>query len=196
MFKIICVTSMGMCDDFLERIGELYKNGVTVILREKDLSESEYEKLAQRVIEVCPDVILHSYTDVAKRLGIKKIHLPLHMMNESIKSDFETVGVSVHSAQEAIMAEKMGADYVTAGHIFATDCKKGLAPRGLEFLKSVVDAVNIPVYGIGGISPDNIAEIKTAGADGGCIMSGFMRCDDVGEYTSRLCDFVDTYLLY
>ena len=185
-----------MCDDFLERIGELYKNGVTVILREKDLSESEYEKLAQRVIEVCPDVILHSYTDVAKRLGIKKIHLPLHMMNESIKSDFETVGVSVHSAQEAIMAEKMGADYVTAGHIFATDCKKGLAPRGLEFLKSVVDAVNIPVYGIGGISPDNIAEIKTAGADGGCIMSGFMRCDDVGEYTSRLCDFVDTYLLY
>ena len=84
MFKIICVTSRGMCDDFLERIGELYKNGVTVILREKDLSESEYEKLAQRVIEVCPDVILHSYTDVAKRLGIKKIHLPLHMMNESI----------------------------------------------------------------------------------------------------------------
>ena len=186
MFKIICVTSRGMCDDFIKRVGELYKNGITVILREKDLSESEYEKLAQRVIEVCPDVILHSYTDVAKRLGVKRIHLPLHKMNENIKNDFETVGVSVHSAEEAAAAEKMGADYVTAGHIFATDCKRGLAPRGLEFLKSVVDSVSIPVYGIGGISPDNIAKIKGTGADGGCIMSGLMKCENIEKYLFQM----------
>ncbi len=186
MFKIICVTSKGMCDDFIKRVGELYRNGITVILREKDLSESEYEKLARRVIEVCPDVILHSYTEVAKRLGTKKIHLPLHMMNENIRNDFEIVGVSVHSAQEAAAAEKMGADYVTAGHIFVTDCKKGLAPRGTEFLKSVVNSVNIPVYGIGGISPDNIAKIRGTGAAGGCIMSGFMKCENIEKYLFQM----------
>lgn len=186
MFKIICVTSRGMCDNFIERVGELYKNGITVILREKDLSESEYEKLAQRVIEVCPDVILHSYIEAAKHLGVNRIHLPLHMMNKNVKNDFETVGVSVHSAEEAAAAEKMGADYVTAGHIFVTDCKRGLAPRGLEFLKSVVDSVSIPVYGIGGISPDNIAEIKASGADGGCIMSGFMKCENIEKYLEKL----------
>ena len=51
-------------------------------------------------------------------------------------------------------AERLGATYVTAGHIFTTDCKKGLPPRGLDFLKNVCDAVTIPVYGIGGIKFD------------------------------------------
>lgn len=59
--------------------------------------------------------------------------MPLRLMNENAEKEFETVGVSVHSADEAVLAEKMGATYVTAGHIFATDCKKGLEPRGIEF---------------------------------------------------------------
>lgn len=175
-----------MCGDFLERVSALYKNGVSVILREKDLSENEYERLAKSVLEVCPNVILHSYANIAKRLGVRKIHLPLHMMNERIKNDFETIGVSVHSALEAVTAEKMGASYITAGHIFATDCKSGLAPRGTEFLRSVAYAVNIPVYGIGGISPDNIVKIKETGADGSCIMSGFMKCGNIEKYLSEM----------
>lgn len=68
-------------------------------------------------------------------------------MNENAAKEFETVGVSVHSADEAVLAEKMGATYVTAGHIFATDCKKGLEPRGIEFLKNAVSSVDIDVYG-------------------------------------------------
>ncbi len=185
MFKIVCVTNRAMCGDFISRIGELYKNKITVILREKDLSEYEYEKLAREVMRVCPDVILHSYTGTAKKIGVKRIHLPLNMMNEDIKNDFDTVGVSVHSPWEAILAEKMGASYVTAGHIFVTDCKKGLAPRGMDFLKSVKDAVNIPVYAIGGISPENIGLIQKRGGDGACIMSGFMQCENVGKYLKK-----------
>ena len=87
---------------------------------------------------------------------------------------------------------------MTAGHIFATDCKKGLPPRGLDFLKNVCDAVLIPVYAIGGINialsddskafdassdydamPDisvpRLADVMKCGAAGGCIMSGMMR---------------------
>ena len=72
-------------------------------------------------------------------------------------------------------AERLGAAYVTAGHIFTTDCKKGLPPRGLEFLTDVVNAVKIPVYGIGGIDEENITKIMECGAAGGCMMSGFMK---------------------
>lgn len=184
MFKIICVTNRKQCGNFLRRIEELYKCGAEIILREKDLSEAEYEKLAKQVIRVCPEVTLHSYPDTAKRLGVNKIHLPFSMLEKGI--GFETTGVSIHSAEEARQAEQMGADYVTAGHIFATDCKKGLAPRGTEFLAETVKAVNIPVYAIGGITPENIALIKETGARGACIMSGFMQCDNAGEYMEIL----------
>ena len=68
----------------------------------------------------------------------------------------------------------LGASYVTGGHIFATDCKKGVPPRGLDFLKAVCSSVNIPVYAIGGINGDNINSVLNAGASGACIMSGLM----------------------
>lgn len=185
MFKIICVTNRKMCGDFLRRTETIYKNGVEIILREKDLPEKEYSGLAQRVAEICPDVTLHTYTDTAKRLGINKIHLPFHMLDEKGRG-FQTVGVSVHSAGEAILAEQMGADYVIAGHIFETDCKKGLKPHGIEFLRGVVGAVHIPVYAIGGITNENIPAVKKAGAQGACIMSGFMLCENVGKYVEKI----------
>ncbi len=186
MFKIICVTNRVQCESFRKRIGELYENNITVILREKDLTEDEYEKTARSLLDVCPAITAHTYINAAKQLGIKKIHLPLHVMNKDVKNDFETVGVSVHSAEEAKQAEEMGADYVTAGHIFVTDCKKGLAPRGIDYLKDVVNAVKIPVYGIGGINPLNIAEIQKTGAAGACIMSGFMKCGNVKKYLEEI----------
>ena len=100
---------------------------------------------------------------------------------------FKVIGTSVHSVEDAIKAEQLGATYMTAGHIFATDCKKGLPPRGLDFLKNVCDTVQIPVYAIGGIniassegddSTLNVPRLKDVmecGAAGGCIMSGMMR---------------------
>ncbi|MCH5209574.1 MAG: thiamine phosphate synthase [Oscillospiraceae bacterium] len=186
MFKIICVTNRQLCSDLKERARELHNAGISVILREKDLSGAEYERLAREIIEVCPDVILHTYRDTAKRMGVKKIHLPFSMMNENVKDDFETVGVSVHSPEEALKAQEMGADYVIAGHIFVTDCKKGLEPRGLEYLRETVKAVSIPVYAIGGISPENVSLTQETGAAGACVMSGFMRCESVEKYLAEI----------
>lgn len=69
-----------------------------------------------------------------------------------------------------------------AGPHFPTDCKKGLPPRGLELLREVCAAVSVPVFAIGGISAENIAAVKEAGAAGACVMSGFMRCADPAAY--------------
>ena len=156
----IAVTNRNLCKrPFFDVIEDLSKKDVkTIVLREKDLSEEEYY-------------------DVARRLGIKKIHLPypVFLKEAGNLSDFESVSTSIHKPEEAIKAQKLGVDFVFAGHVFVTDCKKGLPPRGLEFLTDVVNAVKIPVYGIGGINEENIAKIMECGAAGGCMMSGFMK---------------------
>ncbi len=130
---------------------------------------------------------MHTYYKVAKELNCKKIHLPLHVLksNPNIYKDFDEVGVSIHSVSEAIEAINLGATYITAGHIFATDCKKDLPPRGLSFLSEVCSSVNIPVYAIGGISPANAEKAINAGAEGVCIMSGLMTCESSKLFISK-----------
>ncbi len=176
--KIICVTNRRLCEVPLEeRVKELASLGVKkFILREKDLSEEEYTALAEKISGISGiELIVHNFPNAAKKLSVSRLHLPLGLLSREICSEFETVGVSVHSVEDAKTAEKLGASYVTAGHIFATDCKKGLAPRGLEFLKTVCGSVKIPVYAIGGITPENMQSCIDAGASAVCVMSGLMH---------------------
>ncbi|MCC8169840.1 MAG: thiamine phosphate synthase [Oscillospiraceae bacterium] len=182
MYNIVSVSNRGLCDDFFGQLKKISAAGIPIILREKDLSEAEYEQIARRIMEFCPDVILHTFLNTAERLGCKRIHLPMHIFRAADLSEFETVGASIHSVEEAVEAQKLGASYITAGHIFATNCKKGVEPRGLDFLKSVCGAVEIPVLAIGGIAPENARSVMDAGASGMCVMSGFMQCGDVKEY--------------
>jgi thiamine-phosphate pyrophosphorylase len=179
--KVICVTARSLCQRPLEEQTErIYHTGVRqIILREKDLNADEYTQLAERVYDECKrlgmELIIHSFPQTAERLGIGKIHMPLHLLTADLCGKFERVGTSVHSVDDALKARSLGADYVTAGHIFPTSCKQGLPPRGLDFLKSVCGAVDIPVYAIGGITPENMQSALDAGAEGVCIMSGLMK---------------------
>ena len=190
MSDILCVTNRNLCrEDFLQRIEKIAENRPNgIILREKDLSEEEYKTLAEKVLNCCKkyDVpcILHYFVDAAMELGAENIHLPLHIlreMDEKTKETFKIIGASCHSVEEAQEAERLGCTYITAGHVFVTDCKKGLAPRGLEFLRKVCESVSVPVYAIGGISNANVDLVRKAGAAGACVMSGLMRCEDVKE---------------
>ncbi|WP_160687037.1 thiamine phosphate synthase [Clostridium sp. C2-6-12] len=167
-------------------------SSVSVVLREKDLSESDYKALAEKVLKVCKEnnteCILHTYHKASKELNCKKLHVPLHVLksNPFISKEFIEIGVSIHSVDEAIEAVNLGATYITAGHIFATNCKKDLPPRGLDYLASVCNSVQIPVYAIGGISPENAHEAIDAGAAGICIMSGLMKCKDPKKLFNRI----------
>ena len=187
-FKLVCVTARKLCgDDFIKRLENISKNCDLIILREKDLTEEEYFSLAEKFLNVCSyggaTLVHHCFWKKALELHHDKIHLSLKDFRENpqIREKFSLVGVSVHSLEEAKEAEALGADYVTAGHIFETDCKKGLKGRGLEFLRQVSQGVSIPVYAIGGISTENMEQVREAGANGACIMSGFMKADDFGE---------------
>lgn len=189
MSHIVTVTNRNLCvRPFLEQMERVCRQKPrAIILREKDLTKEEYYKLAKDVNEICENykipLIPHTFLEVARELNIARIHLPLSKLEEASKisketlSFFQTIGVSTHSVEDALLAQKLGATYITAGHIYTTDCKKGLAPRGLTFLKDVCQAVEIPVYGIGGINLDEerIKAVKEAGAAGSCIMSAMMR---------------------
>ena len=184
-FKIIAVSNRKLCNrPFLEQIERVCKiHPEAVILREKDLTEEEYGTLAKEVMNICSryqvSCILHNFWKTALELGCTSVHLPLpelRKLPEGVKEKFQRIGTSVHSVEDAKEAERLGVSYMTAGHIYVTDCKKGLAPRGLGFLKDVCSTVNVPVYAIGGIKFDEKQweELKQNGASGGCIMSGMM----------------------
>lgn len=194
MSDIICVTNRLLCrGDFLRRIGTIAAlHPRSIILREKDMSEADYTCLAREVRAVCDsyDVpfMMHSQVQAAISLCADRIHLPMTLLRQlkaEEKSEFCMIGASVHSVEEALEAEALGASYLTAGHIFDTDCKKGLPGRGLAFLAEVCKSISIPVYAIGGISGDNIADVRKAGASGACIMSGLMQCEDVKKYLKQ-----------
>jgi len=177
MFRIISITDRKNCPQFDERLKQLSDNNITFILREKDLHEEEYGALIRKVKEITDDFIIHTHTKLAGRYGHKKVHLTMNDFMNSDISDFDVVGVSVHSLEEALKAQKKGASYVIYSHIFATECKKGLVPKGIEKLAEVCKELSIPVYALGGINADNISLVKSAGASGACVMSLLMNCD-------------------
>lgn len=190
MFKIICVTDRKLCrEDFLTRIEKIASaKPDRIIFRDKDCKDDDYVKTAFKILKIS-DKYSVPCSMYRKFDRFSNIHMTMPMLQHIRLADMNFInlaGVSAHSVDEAVEAEKMGVDYVIAGHIFETDCKKGLAPRGLDFLKQVCNAVKIPVYAIGGINADNINSVAQAGADGACIMSGFMTCENPAEYMEKL----------
>lgn len=182
-FKLIAISDRSQCADLcaqIRRIARVNKPDM-LILREKDLSEREYEALAREVIAVCSDAgiecVLHTFIGAARRLGLKKIHLPMPILlkNPDISSEFSLVGASAHDIDEARTAEALGASYITASNVFETDCKPGMPEKGIDWLTSVCESVTIPVYALGGINAGNISLIRRTPAAGACMMSGYMK---------------------
>lgn len=191
MSEILCVTNRSLCtENFLDRIEKIARaRPAGIILREKDLTAEEYRLLARQVVKICRKYqipcILHSFTEIAGELSCDAFHGPLHVLRTLSRQQlqqFRTLGASCHSVEEALEAQALGCTYITAGHIFETDCKKGLTGRGLDFLHSVCKSVSIPVYAIGGISSRNFALVRHSGATGACVMSGLMQCENVQNY--------------
>ena len=92
-----------------------------------------------------------------------------------VSGSVKEMSTSIHSLEQLKEAEAFLMDFVIAGHIFATDCKKDLPPRGLSFLENICDNSEVPVYAIGGMTKEREPEVMRKGASGICIMSGCMR---------------------
>lgn len=183
--NIIGVTNRNLCEDFYKRIDEISRSNLKyLILREKDLDDDELLLMAKRVKSILSNcsikLIINNNINVANKVNSYGVHLSYKdFLKNNHKSFKGIVGVSVHSFEEAIDVERKGADYIIYGHIYETNCKKGLKPRGLEELKKICAAINIPVYAIGGISEKNYYDVLRCGVSGVAIMSSLMMGKDL-----------------
>jgi len=161
---------------------------VSLTLREKDLDKNEYLNLVEKIYPICKkhkiNLILHQNYDLNldEKYMIKGLHLSYEIfksLNKNIREDlikkYKRIGVSIHSLDEAKEVENLGASYVVAGHIFETDCKKGLEPRGLKFVEELSSILTIPIFAIGGIDEKNSQSVIDSGAFSVCMMSSLMK---------------------
>ncbi len=186
--KTICITNRLLCEnDFFEQIENICKQNLyALILREKDLDDKTYEEFAVKCNDICTKnnvlFFINTKIHIAQKLKIKNIQVSFEdfITNKETLNSFDTVAVSVHSLSEALTVQKFVEEtsqniFLIAGHIFETDCKKGLEPRGIEFLKEICANVEIPVFAIGGINQNTIKQLKGINIEGVCLMSELMK---------------------
>ena len=161
--------------------------GVTCVqLREKNCSTLEFIKEALSIKDYLKKhnipLIINDRVDVAQAIGADGVHLgqtdmPLIMAKDILKGSM-IIGISVESLEDAIRAEKDGADYIGISPIFATPTKTDTAPAlGLEGLKKISRAVKLPKVAIGGLNQENAGEVILNGASGIAVVSAIVSAD-------------------
>lgn len=169
--------------------------GVDAIqLREKDLSVRQLFDMAVWMRELTEEyaakLFINDRVDVALSVGADGVHLgrssiPAYAVRK-ISGDKLMVGVSTHGIEEAMTAEKDGADFITVGPIYETPSKlKYGKPIGVNTLGGVKSRVSIPVFAVGGITLDRVKEVRDAGADGIAVISAILGAKDIKESTEQ-----------
>jgi len=183
--KLVLITNRKLVTgkNYFNVIEQAIAGGIdAIILREKDLSGDILLEIAikiKRIIAGRPVLlIINNNLEVAKTIQADGYHTGFNNYIQQSSKMEGLNGVSVHSLGEAITAAKHGASYLLVSHIFATDCKQGLKPKGIELIKDIKSSVNIPVIALGGINPANCGQVLAAGADGIAVMSYIMQADD------------------
>lgn len=189
-YSLYLVTDSGLSRgrSLLEIVQAGVAGGITCVqVREKTLSSREYimRLLAIRALlrEHGVPLFVNDRVDIALAVEADGIHLgqtdmPLTLARRLV-GDRLIVGISCESVQDAVDAEQGGADYVSVSPVFATPTKTDTAPAmGLEGVRAVRAAVEVPVVAIGGINATNAAEVVRAGADGICVISGIVSAPD------------------
>jgi len=172
----------------LEIVSAAVLGGTSVVqLREKDCATRDFIEQALTIKEFLKDhgvpLIINDRVDVAQAVKADGVHLgqtdmPLAVAKK-ILGDSMIIGISAESLQDAIEAEKGGADYLGVSPIYATPTKTDTAPPlGLEGLREIRKVVRLPLVGIGGLNRDNAAEVIRNGADGVAVVSAIVAAKD------------------
>ncbi|WP_019244011.1 MULTISPECIES: thiamine phosphate synthase [Bacillus] len=159
-------------------------------IREKSKTTKQLLKLLELLIMgnlPKEKIVMNNRLDVSLLMDIPNIHLPsygLPVKKVKQKCPHFTVGQSVHTFKEATEAEADGADYVLYGHCFETKSKQGKTPNGLETLRQIKENLSIPVFAIGGITPERIHQLQRIRANGIAVMSGIFSASSPTDSTS------------
>ena len=178
-----------------EKVEEAILGGATMIqLREKNISKDEYIALAKEIKEVTDSynipLIINDQVEVAIDCDAAGVHVGQEDMAASLVrakiGPEKILGVSAQTVEQAILAEKAGADYLGVGSIFPTSTKKDAVLVSKETLKAICDSVNIPVVAIGGINEENIIKLKGSGIAGISVVSAIFAQKDAQKAAEGL----------
>ena len=194
MLKVAAITNHELAStNYWDQLEQIAASDVDfIVLREKNLTEEEYTDYAKRALRLCSihqkTCVLQHFGKAAIRLHIPRFQcsLPYLETHSSLLYYMTTLGVSVHTVEEAIKAEQLGATYLMASHVFPTACKPSDPPIGVDTVEAICKAVKIPVYALGGVTPKTISQLQDVPIKGVALMSGLMTCPDVPEYLKKL----------
>lgn len=182
------------------QIEDAIDGGASIVqLREKHLDEAAFLAEAERFTALCRRrgavSIINDRADIALKSGADGVHIGQEDLAavdaRRILGPGKIIGVSAHSVEEALRAQAAGADYLGVGAAFVTGTKADARPISRETIRAITAAVDIPVVAIGGITRENILELKNCGLDGAAVVSALFAQGDVRAAAAelrRLCD--------
>ena len=183
------------CETLSDAVLQAIEGGATLIqLREKELSEKEFLDEAFSIKEICASkkipLIINDNVKIAKETDVCGVHIGQSDMElkeaRKILGADKIIGVSCQTVEQALQAEKNGADYLGVGAVFSTSTKTDADNVPLSTLKEICSSVKIPVVAIGGISLQNMSQLKGSGIAGVSVISAIFAQQDIRSATKEL----------
>ena len=177
------------------QVKECLEGGVTFLqLREKKLDEEAFYQEALVIKKLCKEndvpFIINDNVDVALRCDADGVHVGQSDMEaQDVRAKLgpdKIIGVSARTVEQAVKAEKMGADYLGVGAVFSTSTNLDAREVSWETLKEICETVSIPVVAIGGITADNLSQLAGTGVDGVAVVSAIFAQKDIKEAAQKL----------
>lgn len=178
-----------------EQVEKALKGGATFVqLREKEMDFDSFLAEAKEIQKLCKayrvPFVIDDNVDIALAMDADGVHVGQSDMEAGdVRAKLgqeKILGVSTETVEEALLAEKRGADYLGVGAVFPTGSKDDALPVSHETLKAICDAVSIPVIAIGGITEKNVVELSGSGICGIAVISAIFGQKDIEGATRRL----------
>ena len=184
-----------------EQIEAALKGGATIVqLREKTLDEDSFVEEAIQARDLCHKynvpLIINDNVEVAIKSGADGVHVgiedaPVAEIRKRVSADF-IIGATCKTVEQAKIAEAAGADYMGVGAVFPSPTKTNAVRITNEQLREIIASVSIPAVAIGGISYDNVCEIKGSSVSGVAVVSAIFGAEDIEKATALLKERVKT----
>lgn len=183
-----------------EQVEKAINGGATIVqLREKNLDEENFLNEALEIQKLCRKYnilfVVNDNVEIARKINADGVHVGQSDMEavnvRAMLGNDKILGVSVQTVEQALLAEKQGADYLGVGAVFPTGSKADADDVSYETLKAICEAVSIPVVAIGGISASNVSALKDSGISGIAVISAIFAAQDIESATKRLKELAE-----